>query len=288
MDGTSGTERTWACGAAAAQQLRAVAPTLSAMTTHSAGAASLSCPGCGAAASPSDAACGYCDRVLSSVACGQCFARLFAGMRYCPQCGGPGSDADGETSALACPGCGDQQCTSVLVTRSVGDQAVHECLACHGIWLSTRVVDAIVTEANARALFAPNAAPGSPLVAPPRTATASKRLTAFRYRRCPSCAKMMTRVNIAKISGVIVDRCLQHGTFFDLDELHALVRFLEQGGLDRARARERELLADERRRLQMLMDIDTRRRSMEYSGTDGVPVTSVTSLLTALLRRAGA
>lgn len=96
---------------------------------------------------------------------------------------------------------------------------------------------------------------------------------------------MMTRVNVAKISGVIVDRCVEHGTFFDIDELHRLVRFLEQGGLDRARAREREALAEERRRLQMLMDLDQRRRSMEYGRTEGVPATSVTALLTALLRK---
>jgi Zn-finger nucleic acid-binding protein len=264
-------------------------PILARMTTNSAGATSLSCPGCGAAASPSDAACAYCDRVLSSVACDNCFARLFEGMKYCPHCGGPGNfgQVNHEAETLACPGCGDQHCTSALVQRRVGDQTLHECLACHGLWLPAHVVDAIVTDANARALFAPDAVHGA-AVAATRTATASKHLSAFRYRRCPACAKMMSRVNLAKISGVIVDRCSQHGTFFDLDELHALVRFLEQGGLDRARAREREALADERRRLQMLMDIDARRRSMEYSGTDGVPVTSVTSLLTALLRRPGA
>ncbi|MBC8087579.1 MAG: zf-TFIIB domain-containing protein [Phycisphaerae bacterium] len=168
----------------------------------------------------------------------------------------------------------------------MGEQTLHECLACHGIWLATRVVDAIVTDANARALFAPDSAQSAPALTTARAASGGKHATAFRYRRCPACAKMMSRVNIAKISGVIVDRCAQHGTFFDIDELHALVRFLEQGGMDRARTREREALASERRRLQMLMDIDARRRAMDCSGTDGVPATSVTSLLTALLRGA--
>lgn len=265
------------------------------MTTNTAGATSLTCPGCGAAASPTDAACGYCERVLSSVACDNCFARLFEGMKYCPHCGGAGNvgNVDTEMNALACPGCGDEHCTSLLVTRKLGDQTLHECLACHGIWLSTNVVDAIVADAQSRALFAPDAARGSatntePTSVSSRAPALSKFSAKFRYRRCPSCAKMMTRVNIAKISGVIVDRCSQHGTYFDLDELHALVRFLEQGGLDRARSREREALANERRRLQMLMDIDARRRSMEYAGTDDVPMSSVTSLLTALLRRAEA
>lgn len=203
-------------------------------------------------------------------------------MRYCPQCGTASSSSGDyvESESLACPGCGDRHCTSLLQSRKVGEHRLHECVACHGIWLTSQTVDAITSDANARALFAPNDLSAA------KQAVTAKSITAFRYRRCPHCATFMTRVNIAKISGVIVDRCAEHGTYFDLDELHSLVRFLEAGGLDRARAREREDLAMERRRLQMLMDLDQRRSMMDYAPTDEVPETSVAGLLTALLRRA--
>lgn len=208
-------------------------------------------------------------------------------MQYCSGCGARSNvgTLDADANSLACPGCGDHNCTSLLAERRVGAHQLSECLACHGIWLSTEIVDAITTDANARALFAPDAAQTPTENSSSHAAKASGHGTAFRYRRCPVCAKLMARVNIARISGVVVDRCPKHGTFFDIDELHRLVRFLEAGGLDRARSREREALADERRRLQLLMNLDQRRRALEYARTEGMPETSVTSLLTTLLRK---
>ena len=51
------------------------------------------------------------------------------------------------------------------------------------------------------------------------------------------------RINFAKCSGVIVDVCKGHGTWFDRDELTRIVEFIRGGGLDAARAKERPLLA---------------------------------------------
>jgi Zn-finger nucleic acid-binding protein len=72
------------------------------------------------------------------------------------------------------------------------------------------------------------------------------------YRPCPRCRKMMNRVNFAKYSGVVLDVCRAHGTFFDRDELHRVVMFIQAGGLDRARARDREDLLEAERRLRAL------------------------------------
>jgi hypothetical protein len=75
------------------------------------------------------------------------------------------------------------------------------------------------------------------------------------YRPCPRCKKMMNRVNFAKYSGVVLDVCRAHGTYFDRDELHRVVAFIQAGGLDRARARDRDELADEERRLRALEEV---------------------------------
>lgn len=55
----------------------------------------------------------------------------------------------------------------------------------------------------------------------------------------------MNRVNFARVSGAVVDVCKGHGTFLDRGELHQIVRFIQQGGMDRARQAERQRLADE-------------------------------------------
>jgi Zn-finger nucleic acid-binding protein len=59
----------------------------------------------------------------------------------------------------------------------------------------------------------------------------------------------MNRMNFARCSGVIVDICKQHGTWFDRDELSRIVEFISGGGLEAARVREKEDIKEERRRL---------------------------------------
>jgi hypothetical protein len=97
----------------------------------------------------------------------------------------------------------------------------------------------------------------------------------------------MHRENVARISGVIVDRCGRHGVWFDVDELQRLVQFWESGGLDRARAREREALAGERRRLEALRQLDaSRARHLRAPETGDRPHTlsiGLLSLITGLV-----
>ncbi len=55
------------------------------------------------------------------------------------------------------------------------------------------------------------------------------------YRKCPSCGGWMRRLNYMKVSGIIVDVCSTHGMWCDPGELHAVLRFLADGGEARAR-----------------------------------------------------
>jgi Zn-finger nucleic acid-binding protein len=48
----------------------------------------------------------------------------------------------------------------------------------------------------------------------------------------------MNRVCFAHCSGVVVDVCKAHGTWFDKDELRRIVEFIRAGGLEQARADE--------------------------------------------------
>jgi Zn-finger nucleic acid-binding protein len=50
------------------------------------------------------------------------------------------------------------------------------------------------------------------------------------YRKCPVCSKMMNRVNFGKRSGVVIDRCRDHGIFLDATELRQLMEWKKAGG----------------------------------------------------------
>jgi Zn-finger nucleic acid-binding protein len=85
------------------------------------------------------------------------------------------------------------------------------------------------------------------------------------YRPCIRCGKMMNRVNFGRLSGTVIDVCRGHGTFLDAGELHAIVTFIRDGGLDRARQREKSDLEEERRRL---MALKTQIDSAAHASTD--------------------
>lgn len=61
----------------------------------------------------------------------------------------------------------------------------------------------------------------------------------------------MNRLNFAKCSGVIVDVCKGHGTWFDRDELSAIVQFIRGGGLEVSRQKEKKEIEFQRQQLRM-------------------------------------
>jgi Zn-finger nucleic acid-binding protein len=61
-----------------------------------------------------------------------------------------------------------------------------------------------------------------------------------RYLKCPLCDELMNRVNFGRRSGVIVDVCTAHGTWFDAGELTRAIAFVARGGLEESRRRESE------------------------------------------------
>lgn len=214
----------------------------------------LSCPGCGAGASASATQCDYCARVLATIGCSRCYARLFPGMAFCPCCGSRRSDQASEGTVRACPSCASRGTTSALHAVRVGEFTIDECRACAGVWVERQTMHHLESDRTSRAAL--GSEPGRRT---PWRVEAVSPFAPVRYRRCPACATVMTRTNIARISGVVVDRCGAHGDFFDADELPRLVRFWDEGGLDRLRRYERETLDGERRRVALLHSIESSR-----------------------------
>jgi Zn-finger nucleic acid-binding protein len=178
----------------------------------------MTCPGCGAGVSPDVIACGYCQLTLATLACPGCFARMVLGCKHCPHCGVLVAPLQGEASGAPCPACKHE-----LHAAEIGTSKVNECDTCGGIWINVDTFRAIVADRDGAIPLGA----GSPVAAPRVLPKAEP----VRYRACPACTKMMNRVNFGRISGVVVDVCKGHGTWFDAGELRDAVAFVRSGGL---------------------------------------------------------
>ena len=123
----------------------------------------------------------------------------------------------------------------------IGSTAVMECERCLGLWLDVPAFEKICADREQQ-----SAVLG---LASPAPTHAVRETNKVKYVQCPQCSQLMNRINFAHCSGVIVDVCKGHGTWFDRDELSRIVEFIRQGGLEASRNREKATLEEERRRL---------------------------------------
>jgi Zn-finger nucleic acid-binding protein len=208
---------------------------------------SLHCPNCGAAADPQAARCPYCRARLATVSCPGCFALMFDGSAFCPHCGARSARADAQLSSTDCPAC-----RAAMVRVRLGGLALLECTSCDGVWVDAAEFERICADQAAQAAVLHRWGTHTPGNAAAR----------IRYRPCPGCGKLMNRINFGRFSGTVIDVCRGHGTFLDAGELHDIVTFIRDGGLDRAREREKRELEEERRRLTTLQaQIDSASRA---------------------------
>jgi Zn-finger nucleic acid-binding protein len=198
------------------------------------------CSACGALAREEDEHCGYCGASIvhigdrGSLICPECFARNADDARFCLACG-IGFDPEpirSEKADLRCP-C----CDRWLSFRVVGGFEIQECESCHGLWAPEDRFDALVDRATT--LVREKAAAGE--AATPRVDGGNPAQSKVEYRRCPVCDVLMGRRNFRKRSGVIIDRCHQHGTWLDAHELERIAGFVLSG---RAEAAERMAKAE--------------------------------------------
>lgn len=202
----------------------------------------LLCPNCGGVADGDALRCLYCAAQLRTAACGACFALAFVGTKHCPDCGCKLTEGltqiDPGGPRPDCP-----RCKVPLDAVLLSGTRLDECTRCGGLWVEQTVFEAICAQrergATIRAFDV-----GSVL----REPEGSTPVQMAAYVPCPLCKKLMNRTNFARISGVIIDSCKGHGTWFDRNELQSIIAFVEAGGLDHARAREKAKLEDARRR----------------------------------------
>ena len=207
-------------------------------------ASALRCPSCGAVVDPDARRCAYCRARLATISCPSCFALMFEGAAFCPHCGARRARVEADPSGARCPSCRNELRRVTLESASM-----LECGTCDGVWLDAAEFERVCAEREVRAAVLHRSS----------TSARSPAAQSVRYRPCLRCGKMMNRLNFGRVSGTIVDVCRGHGTFLESGELHAVVRFIQDGGLERTRAREIEDLKDEQRRLREMQAADVRR-----------------------------
>lgn len=197
---------------------------------------------CGAVVSSDQANCKFCEARLATVACPSCFALMFLGSKHCPRCGAKAerNDAGMPQTQRRCP-----RCHIDLGSIKVGETTLRECARCAGLWVDLASFEAICADREHQSAVLGTPSPVT------RDGQGLAKDGRIQYVPCPECGELMNRVNFARCSGVIVDVCKGHGTWFDANELPRIIEFIREGGLESSRLREKQELAEEWQRLRL-------------------------------------
>ena len=195
------------------------------------------CGSCGAQVEARADDCAYCGSHITreswklSLICPECCARNEEESRFCTGCGvgfNPESPCE-DALEYPCP-----ICSCLMPACKLGSISLNECPQCNGVWVPEDRFDQLVNSAidsrkkadpEVRAAYEARKKGGNP---------AAQKVS---YRKCPVCDAFMQRRNFRKASGVIIDRCGDHGTFLDADELEQIVGFVLSGGRPESTAR---------------------------------------------------
>ena len=184
---------------------------------------------------------------------------MFIGSKHCPHCGAAAAQATAaELSVLKCP-----QCKTKMSSITLGTVALRECEQCVGLWVEVAAFEKICADREEQSAVLGAASPAPTHQAP------SAGIEEIHYAPCPQCGQLMNRINFARCSGVIVDICKGHGTWFDRDELSGIVQFIRGGGLEVSRQREKTEIEFQREQLRAeQLAAANRANSLGYYSSD--------------------
>lgn len=122
--------------------------------------------------------------------------------------------------SLRCPGC------AATLALALDDGApVHRCPSCRGVWVG-------FVDEKAFLKMKPEVFTVDELHRLRRKYAPLGKDDPVRLRACAVCLQLMYRRNWGGHSGVIVDRCADHGTWFDEGEPEKIREYVEAGGVE--------------------------------------------------------
>ncbi len=204
----------------------------------------LHCPSCAAPVRREAKNCDYCKAPLDfslkgkTISCPNCFASTPADGRFCIRCARQitGVVEDGKLlEDRLCPRCGVP-----LRGEKLGEFSLMGCDRCGGVFVPHETFE-MMQEKRDAAIIAMSGQHRNEVTSDEKVA----------YVRCPVCRKLVNRVNFARISGVLVDVCREHGIWFDAGEIEKVMDFISHGGLQRAKAEEVERMDAEEKHIRL-------------------------------------
>jgi len=177
---------------------------------------------------------------------------MFLGSEFCGRCGAKvvqAETADGDSGG-DCP-----RCKKRLGLLHISNVSLNECQKCGGMWVNVETFRNICTDREKQLSILG--------FATKRDGLASS-VAKISYVPCPQCKQLMNRSNFARASGVMIDTCKEHGVWFDAEELPKIIDFIQKGGMERAREKEKIELQHERDRLR-----DERRKQAAFDARWG-------------------
>ncbi|XXY12859.1 zf-TFIIB domain-containing protein [Sorangium sp. So ce216] len=201
------------------------------------------CPLCGLAIDAQGRCYPGCPGPLATVRCGGCYQLNPHDAERCAGCEHElGLEPIAEPDALRC-----LECDVPMSAFRAPTGLLRDCGRCGG---------QLVEHALLRDLLERRESYGKSAPRPPRRPEHVD--VRVRYVRCPVCGQRMNRKNFAGKSGIIVDICREHGTWFDRGELPQLLLFAESGGAASARLRQAEDAERARRQAKLARDAGKR------------------------------
>jgi Zn-finger nucleic acid-binding protein len=219
------------------------------------------CSACGAPAQAGDFSCRYCGAGIATLRCSRCFQMNMAEARRCSGCGAElGVIIESEVRASQC-----SECLVPLEALTEPAGTLLACRRCGGQFVEHALLRGLLEQYETTGLAVPDATYHQRV---PKTT-----LERVHYRPCAICRRMMNRKNFGGSSGVIVDVCAKHGTWFDAGELPQVFEFVQTGGLvrERQREQERQRLAQTRSPEQVASGVDSARSSFDSLSRSHTP-----------------
>ncbi len=154
-----------------------------------------------------------------------------------------------------CPRCAVSLRTIDLIIN--GRFLIERCDQCLGLFFDPNELEALL-EATVANVFTINRSQLDSINA------VKKDAFAVSYIKCTVCSSIMNRVNFGVKSGVIIDRCREHGVWLDGGELRHLFEWMKAGG--KLLQQERE---EERKRIET-RELEREKRMLQAQETIGV------------------
>ncbi len=128
--------------------------------------------------------------------------------------------ANKTTGARKCP-----KCSLPLITQVLEEGSVDHCEKCSGVWVNV-IDEKKVLEIRPEMFSIDELRRLRSLYKPFWNAQDT------RYVPCPDCGQLMNRKVWGSHSGVIVDVCRDHGTWFDVGEVEKIREYVKLGGIE--------------------------------------------------------